>query len=166
MEYPKSILNIVKKANQKYPHDVGKAIEWAKKYVRKLKDFGTLETMLVDNAIKDMVYEDRHTVNRRIKKDSGGYYAPTKVSPGGTETSNRIAESIYLYRIAGTTIGRVKGCDLEEIAATEVAIGNGHLFNARLCRRLKKVVPKDKMVDEAVKETQLVRIFAEVGKGR
>ena len=162
MEFPKSVEAIVDRAAKKFPSDISKAIDQADKEIRKLPEFDELVSMLIRKAVAQLIYDARHSVTNQIKRDSGMYGGPAKVIAGLSKSVNRVAESIYAIRIAGTMLGELFGRDLPGIADSEMAIGHGHLFNARLCQRLAALVPEDKRVQEAVKEKKLQAIFLDV----
>lgn len=167
MELPKSVLAIVKKAADKYPTDIPKALDMADRAVRKLPEFDELVSNLVRHSIQDLIYEYRHTVSRQVKRDAGSYKVKPKVIVGKSKGVNAAARrSLFLLPIAGTILGRVLGKDLIGIANHEQEKANGSAVNARLCFRLAEVVPKNKFVDEAISKRRLHTIFREVSKGK
>lgn len=167
METPKSVLEIVAKAADKYPSDIPKALDVADKAVRKLPEFEELVSDLVRSAIQDLIYEHRHSVTRQIKRETGKYKVKPKVVVGKSKPVNEAAlRSVYLMPIAGTVLGRVLGKDLLGIAKHEQDKANGSAVNARLCFRLDKLVPNTKYVDEVLSEKRLRTILQEVTKGK
>lgn len=161
MEIPKSVDKIVKWAADHHNQDVGKAVNAAFSKVKLLKEYPQLIETMVKQALQDWIHDERHKTNTQIKRDFGEYGGPAKVSPGRSPAVNRAATSVYLYAIAGTVLGEVYGRDLSIIADSEESVGNGYLFNARLCRQLARIVPRDKTVRESVTRKRLETIFRE-----
>jgi hypothetical protein len=158
VQFPESVLEVVAEAARKYASDIPKAVEEAEFMVRKLPEFSGLVRLLVRGAVQDLVYEARHQDNVRMRRAAGDYGGPAKVdaaAPGVVGAH----ESLYLYRIAGTTLGLIKGADLKGIAESERRVAEGHAFNAALCEALAALVPEDKRVEEAVLEKRLRGIF-------
>jgi len=164
MEMPEDVLNAVRESCEEYPDDLDKALGAAKKAVRGLPDFKKLIDLLVDDSIQDLVYSFRHQANVAYRNSMGRPEGLPKVVSGASAAVNAAATSVYQYFIAGTTLGQVMGSQLEAIAGSEQSMADTHSFHARLCRRLVQIVPKSKMVREAVKEKRLERIFRDVQK--
>lgn len=163
MDFPEAVLALVREAEAKNPNDIDEAVETAAKKIRKLPEFDSLVDAFVTRAVRELIHDARHNETRLIKKEAGSYDAIPKVSSVG-DAVNRAAMSVYLYRIAGRTLGDLLGSELEAIAKNENEIAEGHLFNARLMDRLRKMVPEDKRVREAVKESRLNALFKECEK--
>lgn len=159
MEIPENVLRIVEEMAAKYPADIPKAIERAEKDIRSLPEFDELVSMLVRNTVQELVYDARHRANTRMRREAGDYGGQAKVVSGNSACLGRVCVSVYSYHIAGTKLGLVKGADLEAIAESERAIASGHLFNVRLCSKLKGLVPADKCVQEVVSEKKLRALF-------
>jgi hypothetical protein len=162
MKIPSEVVEITQKAAEKYPRDIDKASENAEKRIRKLPNFGELAADLVRSAIRDLVYDARHNGNTAMKKADGQYGGPGKVTAASSKSVNEAARSVYLYFIAGRTLGDLMGEELLAVAESEQAHADGHKFNARLCRTLAPMVPKKKRVQDAIKERKLWSIFQQV----
>lgn len=162
MNFPESVLNVAKLAAQKHADDVSAAVDEAERQIRRLPEFGDLVAALVRQAVQTLVYNERHRSNVRMRAEAGEYGRPAKVNVGASAAVNAVIESLYLYRIAGTTLGLVRGADLAGIAASENAQANGHIFNARLCSELSALVPAEKAVQDAVSERKLRSIFDKI----
>lgn len=165
MEFPESLLTVVKRAVKKYPADIEKCVAEAEKLLRKRKAFTEWVGMLITQGVQEIVYDIRHQINVRIKKENKEYGGKSTVIPGASEAVQEV-ESVYAYRIAGTMLGLVLGADLRGIADSEAAIANGHQFNSILARRLMPLVPKDKRVQDVVTEKRLQKMFREAQSGK
>ena len=159
VDYPSNVLRICEAAVNRHASDIEKAVVEAEKKVRDLPEFPELVDKLIHTAIQEIIYDIRHHANVRMKQNMGSYGGRAKVTSGSCPTVNRIAEDLYRYSIAGTILGLVTGKQLPEIADSEAAVGNGHLFNARLCRSLAKIVPEDKRVQDVVNQKKLKEIW-------
>lgn len=162
MKYPKKVIDVANKMAEKYPSDISKATEEAEKKIRKLPEFNELVDILIRNAVQDLVYDARHRSNVQVRRENGKYGTGAKVVSGRSTSVNRAAKSVYNFHIAGTVLGAIRGDQLISIAVSEEETAEGYLFNARLCRRLSGIVPKDKTVKDAVTERRLRSIFNEV----
>ena len=162
MDFPKVVLEIVHEEAVKYGDDITQAVTVVMRRVRKLPEFPEIMELNFQRAMKELVHTDRHQSNVYAKREAGCYGKPSKVNVGTSAAVNRVADSIYSYCIAGTTLGLLMGKQLAEIADSENAIADGHLFNVRLCRKLLRVVPEDKSVQEVVGANKLRAIFRAV----
>lgn len=159
MEFSESVLEIARKAAGEYPDDISSAVDAAEKAIRKLKEFESIVKDLIRQAVTEMVYDARHKANVRIRQSTGQYGGPAKVVVGDSRSVNRAIESVYHYSIAGTMLGMVVGGDLEAIADSEKAVGDGHLFNSRLARLLIGRVKEEHRVMDDISEKQLRAVF-------
>jgi len=157
--YPKWMLSIAESAADKHPSDIQKAAEVAERAIRKHPEFEAVVATLVSDAVREMVYEVRHTTNVRLRKEAGEYGGPAKVVTGDSKAYQEVMESMYSYRIDGRTLGTILGKELGPIAVEKRAVGDGCYLVARLCERLEKIVPADKMVMEAVAEKRLRAMY-------
>lgn len=163
--FPKSVLNAAKTAAERHPSDVPAAVRDAERCIRALPEFDELVDALITRAIRDLVEDARHTQVTQIKRAAGDYKQQPKVVVGGSKAvCEAAALSLFRMPIAGTTLGKILGGDLPEVADHEREKANGSLLNERLCRRLAKVVPAAKMVEEAVTENRLNKIFQQVSE--
>lgn len=163
MELSSKIYDIIRKADEQFPDDIPAAVSWANGKLREEPEFQEWVESFVTHSIQEMVYDVRHKKSQQIKSQAGGYIAPTKVSSSSASTNAVLAE-VYQYRIAGRTLGMLLGSELGDIATNETDIANGHLFNARLCEHLKRLVPENKTVKQAVPEKKLRDLFRQCGK--
>lgn len=155
VQFPAEILEIIRKSADKHKTDIPAATSEAERKIRARPDFGSVVDTLVRAAIQEQVYVARHRITSRIKYETGQYGGPPKVIAGESVGGRRAAISCYEHRIAGTILGLVLGENLMDIADSEDAIGNGHLFNARLAMALRPLVPDGKYVKDAVPEKKL-----------
>lgn len=158
MQYPESFLDIIETTVKEYPSDIDRATEEAEKKIRALPEFAGFVDALVRSAVRELVYDQRHIVNVRTKKQAGYYGGQTKLN----RSANGVLaayESVYQYHIAGTVLGEILGEDLSDIAANERAIASGHTFNADLCEWLAGLVPEGKKVHQAITEKKLRKEF-------
>lgn len=147
MKIPESVTEAVERATQENPTDIVAATTQAFEKVTHLVDYDEFVKSLVWNCIQEMVYDARHKVNVRTKRQIGYYGQEAKVN----RTSNgvlRVYNSVYKYHIAGTVLGAIRGEDLPSIAESERSIANGHVFNAELCEWLAEQVPAEKTVEQ------------------
>jgi hypothetical protein len=156
MEYPETVYSAVDRAVRKWGDDIDKAVNYLRSSLRKRKDFDDLLDGLLQDACRDLIHDRRHTINVKIRNQNGHYDKRPKVQTGG-EAGEKAAESYYDYYIGGSTLGLLQGDELEEIA-------EGHTFNARLCRKLRRIVSDGKLVKDAVSESRLRKIFRECKK--
>ncbi len=163
MELPESILNAVSKGAKMHPDSVKKATDHANKACEKLPEFVEWRDNLVWCALQDQVHEARHTMNRQVRNEQGCYGGPAKVVSGASKAVDAAARSVYLYHIAGKTLGNLFGEDLLNLSKTQHETAKGYTFNGRLLEKLHRLVPKTKQVREAVTEKRLKALFQEVG---
>jgi len=166
MKFTEEVKVIVREANANHPSSAEDATTEALQGVRGLKSYKSLVDALVKHAVQDLIHDGRHDINKGIRKQEGRYSPLPKVQVGSSPAVMRAEVSVYLYRIAGTSLGEVFGKELLGIAVHEENRANGHIFNARLCRHLAEVVPDNKKVKNAVKENQLKAFFSELSVER
>jgi len=162
MTYPETFMAAAREAAAKHGGDIDQATAVAEAAIRSLPDFADWVNAFVTSAIRELVYDARHQMNVAMKRDTGYYGGPAKVKVGDSADIQKVYQSFYEYHIAGMQLGMLKGADLEGIAESEAARAEGHAFNARLCKKLREVVPDDKTVREAVPERKLREIFKKV----
>lgn len=165
VNYPKNVLKAAKKAAEKYPSDIDKAVATAEKEIRRLDEFEELVGLLVTSAVEDLVYDARHATNRRIRHSvKGRGVAKPKVIVGRSRGVQKVCDNIYQYNIAGTTLGLLRGNQLVKTADSERAIANGHSVNVVLCLKLSKIVKGRKVVQTTVSQKRLHAIFRQSQK--
>ena len=162
MKFPEEVLSIVKEANTNNPSNPEDATTEALSGVTRLSSYDELVGMLVEQAVKNLIFDDRHTINVRIKYQAGAYNAKSKTVVGDSPAVRRAEISAYLYNIAGTSLGEVLGKDLLDIADIEDNRAEGHVFNSRLLHRLSDVVPLNKKVKNAITDKKLKGLFSEL----
>ena len=160
MIFPKTVHEIVKRIAQEKGDNIDEATKEAEAEIRKLPDFKKIVDKLVTCAVKELIYDARHMINVRIKKELGGYDAAPKVISGKSGSVNRAARSWYNLRIGSSLLGNIMGHELAGLAKAEQARAKGHSFNAKLCSALDKIVPDMRQVREAVTETKLRQLVA------
>ena len=162
MQFPKEVMGIVREANTNSPSIIEHATAEALAGVKSLSSYEELVDTLIEHAIHDLVCDDRHSINTRIKHQSGVYYKTPKTVVGDSDAVMRAEFSVYSYRIAGTSLGEVLGKDLIDIAGIEDNKADGHFFNSLLLRRLSNVVPQNKKVKNGITQKKLKALFAEL----
>lgn len=165
MEYETEVLEIIRRAAARHANDIEKAAEVAERDIRRLPNFNELVEQLVKTAILRLVHLARASANVTIRRASGGN---PRVIVGDSEELRQIAdECIYLnYCIGSQTLGMLTGAELVEVADSEEAVAEGHLFNVKLARYLKRLVPDDKRVKDVISETRMATIFRKLQTNR
>lgn len=150
--YPKSVIEAAMQAAEQCPENAVEATEIAARKIRKLPEFAELVNKFVYEAIRELIYDLRHSSNVKMRKANGEYF-----SNGGdaSQAVNEAYECYYQYRIGGTILKLLTGAKLKEIAASEAEKASGHLFNSRLCACLAEIVPEDKTVEQVVSKRKL-----------
>lgn len=166
MNYPESVLDIVKAATAEHPDDIAKATDTALRKIRKLPEFPELVDKLIHDAIQELIYGERHAENCRIRKEAGGGPKPIVIDHKG-KIGQAIAQRYYLnLYIGGRQLRYIAGKDLQPLASEEEKIGQGHLWNARLLTALASKVPEDSTVGETLTEDDLVKIVRKINKNQ
>lgn len=155
IEFPISVLNAAEHAANRHKNDITAAVEMAKTAVRRLPNLQSIVDALLDYSMKHLVYDFRHKANVKLKRELGTYHTTPKV--GTTSLAIREAyQSAYDYYIAGTTIGELKGDQLDDIISSEEERSKGHTVNVRVLSWLKSQgVTGDKKVRNVVSERKL-----------
>jgi len=161
MEMPQWVLDIANDADAANP-DAGAAVEAAINEVFKSPQLPTWRDTLVKHAIQNQVYAARHRRNLTINRQNGNHIPQPQVT-GLSSAVAEVYESVWSFRIAGRELGLITGAELPDLEATERQQANGHLFNAELLKRLQSRVRPNQTVRQAVPETQLRRLWREVG---
>jgi len=162
MKFPEEMIKIVKDANANNPSKPEDATAAALLGITRMSSYDDLVVMLVEQAVKNLIFDERHLINVRIKYQAGAYNTKTKTVVGDSSAVMRAEISAYLYNVAGTSLGEVLGKDLLDIADIEDNRAEGHVFNSRLLRRLSDVVPDDKKVKNAITDKKLKALFSEL----
>lgn len=163
MNFPKGfeeVQELIKACAEDNLSSCESAATQAVKKIKKMAAYKQLMEHMFYQAVLEMVYDCRHHMNSQLKKQRGDYAKAEKVSSVSSKVANRVAErSIFTFLIAGRPVGEILGGELIGIADAEEARGNGCLFNARLCRVLKPLVPDNKKVKEVVSEKKAKEVF-------
>jgi hypothetical protein len=158
MEMPKWLTDIVARATRENGDDIPSAVDAAEAGVRRHPEFPDVVDTLVRDAIQGAVYAARGLSNRELKSETC-YGGPAKVRVGDSESIGRVYQSVFDYYIGSRTLGDLLGSELEDVEVNETEKAAGHMFNARLAAELRKVVPADKRVREAVSQKKLEKLF-------
>lgn len=151
--FPPEVIAVVRTVTTGTP-DAKKAVKKAVSAVRAMPDFRQMIDRLVNQAVADLVHDLRHQDNRRIKNAAKVYDVRPAVDPLQSDVVQAVV-SPYDFRIAGQTLGDLRGRDLIPLAETEEARARGHAENAALLRDLRPRVRDDQTVREAVSERLL-----------
>ncbi len=161
---PEQLLEMVQEAVEAHPDDIEDALNvlvnrWGRHPARR-----TWAEELETRALRAMIHDYRHQVMTRLRRQHGAYGGAAKVSMS-TGAANRVAELMLLdsYSINGHVLGNILGEDLSGLADGEAEKAAGCQFNASLCRALNKLVPKGKLVRDAVSEKRLRKLFSDLG---
>ena len=157
MSIPKAALDVVRVAIQNHPDSIDDCLVEADKNIRQLSCYSEFVEELVTNAIRELVYDERHRINWKIR--AGTYKCTPKVLMGDSEGIAEVHWNEYSFCIAGRSLGSILGSELEDIALTEESQARGHTANATLCRNLMKLVRPNQTVREAVKLPVLKKLF-------
>jgi len=134
---------VVADAARKHAGNVNKAVEVAERQARAVPGFRDIVPDLIRHAIQERIYDVRKNDNAQ-QRDS------------------QFAESPPMaYCIGGTVLARIRGEQLEAIAAAEEKAATGHSFNARICRLLAGIVKPGQTVKQALSADELQKIMAE-----
>lgn len=158
-EFPETMVEIIERAARQHSEDITKGVECAKRDIQSLPEYHQLIDTLVTEAIRELIYDVRHRDNVKMRNESGAYSIEPKVQPGKSKDVQETFENLHRYFLAGQTLGEIMGEQLEGIAESEESKANGHLFNARLCRELSRLVPEGKRVKDVVSLKKLGMIF-------
>lgn len=164
MQFPSEVEEIINRVVTQHPADIPAATQAAVVQVKELACYPELREACLYSALQQLIWEARRAANRKTKSQNKDYThaGPAKVNPANSRSVQAICGSLYDYYIAGTTLGLLRGDQLEGVAVQEETIAQGRLFNARLCRRLMKLVPAKETVQDAVKEPKLRKVWREV----
>lgn len=164
MRVPADILAAVKRSESRNKNDIDAAVADAKAAITQLSSYQPFVDDLITSAIRHMVQDIRHAETRTVKINAELYGTKGKVSGADSKSVQDIANDLYHIRIAGRTLGTMRGSELTEIADGERERGRGHLANAELCTKLRELVPDDKTVRQAVRASKLLSIWRECRK--
>lgn len=171
-DYFDSIGKIVADVVSEYFNDIEASHEVAYSRIAMLPGFDEWKDSLVRRAICKIVNDYRSKCNGRMKSAIQGDTAqpPPKApaSIGSVSVSNSVAEvydeaNDFSYFLAGTTLGAIRWCEIDEVAESEKTKGDGHYFNWRLLSEIKKAgkakTPADSRIDQAISPLVLRKIF-------
>lgn len=157
MPIPESVQIVCRTAAEKNVENIEAAVAEAYDAVLALPEWPDFRDALVMNAIRAMVHDVRHNDNVKMRRECGTWTTIPKSTMASIPADVMI--SVWGYNIAGRTLGTILGEELDQIAQDEAARADGHNFNARLCRKLKSLVPTGKTVKQAVSEAKMRKLF-------
>jgi hypothetical protein len=164
MDYPSSLLGIVRKAAIKHRDSVDQAVVCAEREWRKSPEHEQWIDQMVRGELRSLIHNVRHETNVQIRKEAGAYGQPAKTTLG-TGAVARVASDVLLnYSICGVTLGMITGEQLRSFAKSEQEKADGCEFNAILCDRLAEMVPAEKCVSDCVTAKKAKAIIAEITK--
>jgi len=139
------------------------AIRMAIAAARADNDFGTYAVELAEQAVKGMVYDARHAHNVQLRKAASQHAAATRSgNTAAVQAVQAVCKSaLRSYSIGGVSIALLTGRQLPGLIAAEEARADGHLFNARLMRRLQPLVGDDAPIGSVLSEEQFSLILIE-----
>ena len=82
MKFPEEVRDIVRDANENNPSNIEDATTEALNGVRGLSSYDELIDDLVEHSVRDLVTDDRHHINTRIKYQAGAYFQKSKTVVG------------------------------------------------------------------------------------
>jgi len=162
MQYREDIVAACKDAANAHPNDIETAVQKAFEKIRRAKNYAEFVDQLAFEAVRNCVYDCRHTANVQMRRQNGNYGGPAKVESSKSESVRQVSLSLYAYFIAGRTLGTILGEELPAIADSEDKRAEGHRFNANLCRALAPLVSEGKTVQQCVKQRKLKQIWDSV----
>lgn len=145
------------------PEDAAKAAE---QRIRALGEFQQLIAAMVTTTVNELVYRERHAVNKALKGSRGEYGQPAKVVVGASTAVNELYQSYYNYSIGASRLGMLMGKELLPLAEIERIQADGHVFNAELLEALHELVPADRQVMQAVNHRKLKVLFETIKRKR
>lgn len=163
MQAPEQIRVIANECAAEHMSDIDGAVACCLERVRDAPRYDEWVLSLVEQCCRELVYEARHAANVQMKRRARQYGAGARTPPSA-ETVAVTIHSLFNYRIDSRRLGDLRFSELERVADREERIGNGHFFNARLCRALYHMRPRrgDPTVEERVREEQLQSLFREL----
>lgn len=149
--YPEWFVELVAGVVAEHSSDIEAAVAAAMCAIRRASEdaYGALVAQLMEQAVREAVYDARHAANVRMKRDAGYYVNSAKAPPQGSKGVADAYRSVYSYHIAGTVLGELLGKDLPAVAQSEMAKADGHRFNSRLAAWLQGHVKPEQKVREA-----------------
>ena len=163
--YSNEVMQIIQESNVASLNDIDVAVDAALARVKQLPNYQVLTERLIRDAVKDLVHDARHQVNKGIKQRRGEYTQPINAPVKMTQTVQEVYQSYYNYCIGSRTLGSLTGAELLEVADQQEKQAKGFVFNSTLCRKLATVVPPDRTVKEVVsKQKDLAKYFSDTHK--
>lgn len=158
MEYPDSLLAIIRSAAEAHRSSIDAAVNQAFSEWQATDEYADWVDEMVRGQIRSMIHGVRHADNVAIRRDAGEFGGPSKVS---ASSANQVIEKSLLdtYSINGRRLGDILGKELEPIANGERERATGCLVNARLLEALKPLVSDDKSVRDCVKDKRAWQIL-------
>ena len=159
--FSKEVHEIAKECAEEYLNDIQLATEEACRGIKELDNYEEIIEGLLLMAVKELIYRERQTILRTIKKSVGKYDSVPKISIGKSGAVRKIYQSIYNMTIGGKTLGVMTGDEVLATALQERNQGNGKLVNATFLEKLGRIVPSNRTVKQSVPESKVRELFRE-----
>lgn len=131
-EFDPSIIKLIEEVAKKYPDDIASAVDEADERLRSMPVFATTVNMLIRTALRRLIHEYRHEVNRQAKRKAGEYGKPPKTNYQTARTAAAYQCIYDKYYIGGNLLGDLRGNQLGMLASVCVDQARGDLFNRDL----------------------------------
>lgn len=162
MDYPSSLIGIVRRAATEHRDDIDQAVDCAEEAWLNVPEHAEWVKAMVRAELRHLIHDVRHRENVAIRHELGYYGGPAKVA-NATGAVERVARNCLIdYSIGGIALGKITGKLLKSLAKSEQEKSDGYAYNARLCVRLATLVPDDKTVAECLSVKQADTIMKEV----
>ncbi len=160
METPDWLRQLAVVAVAAHPADIAVATDRLLARARRHPDFAALADAMIRDTLLHLIHDVRHQQTVKAKQPEP-YLGKAKVERSRCDDLDDIYDRMRNYYINGTVLAFIKGEDMEELAQNEESLAGGHLLNARVLRRLRKLTPDGCTAGEKVKPKQFDRILRE-----
>ena len=165
-EFSKLLDEIVDDVVERHGSNIDAAVDEVEIRADKLPGSQEFTRTLRRQAFRERVHWQRSSCNKQARSQLGKPRSRPRVitmeSEEGASASER--RSLYDYFIAGLRLGDVTGAMIPGLISREEATSTTALLHVRVLKECNPLVPSDKTIQEAVKETKLNRIFAKAAK--
>lgn len=165
-ELPDTVRKAVRQAARKHKDDVSQAIAVAIQSVKATPEFNQLKDHLLAKAIATLVYEERQRDNNELRKAAHTPLPEQKVRIAESSSIRRAMNDYFDYAMGGRSLGTLLFSDLDAIEATETNQAAGHMFNVKLCQRLRGMGKPQELIRAKVSEAKLRKIFVDLTEDR
>ncbi len=162
-ECPEKWIKLAATISDQFPESIEDATAELMSTIVDDPEYDQWSAMIRRRFCQGLIYDARHKSNVELKRQSGQYGGPGRVSMA-SESVNQTCISVFQHYIAGRTLGSLLGKELAGIANSESEIAAGHQFNAALLRWLEGKVPAEKRVADAVSEKALTKVYRNLQK--